>query len=248
MSRAAARAPLCLWLSGLMLAACGGPSEAELAPAAEPLGTAASALCSGSSVTQLSIGGISSYGGEIAGSGSWSVSSGANAVRLDYYVNGVLRTSEDRTGASGSWYFSSTGHACGSHAFEIRAYPMVIDSSGNRTVCVESPRTVSQSVVQTCATASLSCFRSTTSINCTGSGSGGVAPYRYSWNVLYSSDYGNWSSGWSDGGTTKSENCPRGFYTDAYYWNAQVQFRIIDATGVSSNVVTGSNYLCVQPP
>ncbi|WPB80798.1 hypothetical protein KYC5002_16880 [Archangium violaceum] len=248
MSRAPARAPLCLWLSGLLLAACGAPSEVELAPAGEPLGTAESALCSGSSVTQLSIGGISSYGGEIAGSGSWSVSSGANAVRLDYYVDGVLRSFEDRTGASGTWYFSSAGHACGTHSFEIRAYPMVIDSNGNRTVCVESPRTVSQYVEQTCATASLSCSRPSSNINCTGSGTGGAAPYRYSWNILYSSDLGNWSSGWFDGGTTLSEYCPRGFYVDAYYWNAQVQFRIIDATGVSSNVVTASNYLCVQPP
>jgi hypothetical protein len=248
MSREPARTPLCLLLSGLLLAACGVPSEAELAPAGEPLGTQEAAVCSGLSVTQLSINGISSYGGEIAGNGSWTVSSLANAVRLDYYVDGVWRSSEDRPGASGTWYFSSAGHACGSHTFEVRAYPMVIDSNGNRTVCLESPRSASQSVVQTCASATVSCSRTTTNVNCTGGGSGGIGPYRYNWRILYSNDSGSWESGWFDDDTAYSEYCPRGFYADAYYWNAQIQFRIIDATGVSSAIATSTNYLCVQPP
>ncbi|HEX5752008.1 MAG TPA: hypothetical protein VFZ09_37665 [Archangium sp.] len=142
-------------LSGLMLLACGGVPDAELTPADGPQGTTTSALCSGVSVTTLSLAGISTYQGEMAGSGDWAVANPANAVRLEYYVDGVLRSSEDRCNASGgtssctgsgSWSFSASGITCGSHNFQVKAYPMVIDSAGNRTVCLDSPRSLSQSV------------------------------------------------------------------------------------------------------
>ncbi|HYO68474.1 MAG TPA: hypothetical protein VEU33_20565, partial [Archangium sp.] len=124
-------------LSGLMLLACGGVPDTDLAPADEPQGTTTAALCAGASVTTLSLSGISTYQKEMAGSGDWAVST-ANAVRLEYYVDGALRSSEDRCNASGGttsctgsgpWYFSASNVACGSHAFVVKAYPMVIDSA-----------------------------------------------------------------------------------------------------------------------
>ncbi|WNG60379.1 hypothetical protein F0U59_40975 [Archangium gephyra] len=140
------RAPLCSLLSALLLVACGG-TDVVSTPAEEALGTQESALCSGVTVS-TSISGASIYQGELAGSGSWTTSTGANAVRLEYYVNNTLYTSEERTGTSGTWYFSYTGFsACGTtYGFQVKAYPMVIDSAGNRTTCYASPNTVSQNV------------------------------------------------------------------------------------------------------
>ncbi|MDY7232999.1 hypothetical protein [Hyalangium rubrum] len=201
-------------------------------------------------MTNLTNNGVSSYAGEIAGNGTWAVSTLANALHLDYYVDGSLRASDERPGTSGYWYYSGGGYGCGSHSFEVRAYPMVIDSNNNRTVCWSSPMTLSQSVVQTCPTASLSCSRNlaTGYVNCTGSGSGGEPSYQYQWNIRYSNDYSSWESGWFSNGTSYSEYCPRGFYVDAYYWNAQLQLRVVDFAGMSSTVVSSQNYLCVDPP
>jgi hypothetical protein len=131
--------------------ACGNIPETAPTLVEEPLGTRESALCSGPSVSTLNIAGASSYASELASSGSWAVSTSANAARLEYYVDGFLSSTDERTGTSGTWYFSQGGVACGSHTFEVRAYPMVIDSSGNRTTCYSSPRTVSQTVVEDCS-------------------------------------------------------------------------------------------------
>ncbi|HYO53144.1 RCC1 domain-containing protein, partial [Archangium sp.] len=135
----------------LMLAACGGGSEAGLSPVEESLGTHEAAMCAGSNVTTLSITGASTYQGVMAGSGTWAVAYPANAVHLDYYVDGVLRSSDERTSASGTWYYSSAGFTCGiSHTLQVRAIPMVIDSSGTRTVCWENTRSASQIVLESC--------------------------------------------------------------------------------------------------
>ncbi|HYO57135.1 hypothetical protein [Archangium sp.] len=160
MKSAVVRRPASLLLCGLlMLVACGGSPEAGLTPAEESLGTQEAELCSGASVTQLTISGISTYQGEMAGSGNWEVAYPANAVRLDYFVDGNLRGSEERRGTtyntnpptpSGTWYFSSAGISCGTHTFTIRAIPMSIDSAGNRATCWDSPREFSQSVTESC--------------------------------------------------------------------------------------------------
>lgn len=135
-------------LPTLLLVGCGGT---EAVPTAEEsLGTQEAAMCSGVTVSALSIAGASIYQGELAGSGSWTMSSGANAVRLEYYINNTLYTSEERTGASGTWYFSYAGLSCGTYTFLVKAYPMVIDSGGNRTTCWASPKTASKSVSQAC--------------------------------------------------------------------------------------------------
>ena len=138
-------------LSGVLLAACsGGVPEAGLTPAGESPGTLEAAMCAGSSVSTLNIAGISSYLGEMAGSGSWSVVYPANAVRLEYFVDGALNSIDERPGTSGTWYFSTQDITCGSHDFTVRAFPMVLDSAGTRTTCVSTSRSLSQSVLDDC--------------------------------------------------------------------------------------------------
>jgi hypothetical protein len=150
MQRHPVRASLCSLLSVLLLAACGGNPEALPTSPEEALGTQEAAVCSGLSVTTLTIAGASTYQGEMAASGPWVTSSGANAVRLEYYIDGVLKASEERTGASGTWYFSQAGVSCGTHTLLVKAYPMVIDSGGNRTTCWGAPKTASQNVTEAC--------------------------------------------------------------------------------------------------
>jgi hypothetical protein len=142
----------CLLLLGLLLSACGPSIEAEPAQTPEDaLGYLGSALCAGTSVSTLGLDGISTYQGVMAGSGPWAVASPANGIRLEYFVDNVLRAVEDRLGSSGTWYFSLSGVACGSRSFLVKAYPMVVDSAGNRTVCVDSgPRSLSRVVSEAC--------------------------------------------------------------------------------------------------
>jgi hypothetical protein len=158
MRRDLTRPPLHLLLLGL-LAACGGAVDSDLATEGEEsLGTIESALCAGTSVSTLSIAGISTYQGEMGGSGPWAVAGGANAVKLEYYVDGVIATLEARREAtasgqcpgSGTGYFTKSNGACGSRTFLLKAWPKVIDSSNNKTTCWGSLRTVSQTVVEEC--------------------------------------------------------------------------------------------------
>ncbi|HYO54812.1 hypothetical protein, partial [Archangium sp.] len=129
MRRDAMHAPLCVLLCGVLWMACGG-TEASPALLEEPLGTQQAELCSGLSVTALAISGASTYQGEMAASGSWTVSPGANAVRLEYYVDDTLYTVEERVGVSGTWSFSTTGVVCGPRNLVVKAWPMVVDSAG----------------------------------------------------------------------------------------------------------------------
>jgi hypothetical protein len=144
------RSSLCALLSGVLLSACGDIQDVGPEVSGEPAGTLESTLCSGLSVSTLTIAGASTYQGEMAASGSWVVSSGANAVRLEYYINNVLYAAEERAGASGTWYFSQTGIACGTRTLMVKAWPMVIDSAGNRSTCWAAPKTASKSVTEAC--------------------------------------------------------------------------------------------------
>jgi hypothetical protein len=143
---------LSVLLCSVLLTACGG-TEAELAaPEEESLGTVESPLCAGQYVTQLGISTASvSSSYVLEATGSWTVSSGANAVRLEYYVNGTLSTTEERVGASGNWTFSASGAACGiPHDLVVKAWPMIIDSAGNRTTCSAALAQTSQTVSSDC--------------------------------------------------------------------------------------------------
>jgi hypothetical protein len=250
--------PLCALLSGLMLAACGGAPESELAPSEEPLGTRELAQCAGTSVTTLSILGVDSYGNEVAGSGSWAVSSPANAVHLDYYIDGVLMNSDERCNASGgttsctgsgNWNFSynNTPLSCGSHTFEVRAYPMVIDSAGNRIQCQTSgPRSASRSFTQSCPTASVSCTRSGDYVNCSGSGSGGTgSPYTPLWQLEASSTQGDYyMSPWSSGGWSQSYYCPSTFVFHPSE-SLTISFKVRDSGGAESYADSSFGFTCL---
>ncbi|WPB80653.1 hypothetical protein KYC5002_16115 [Archangium violaceum] len=155
-----------LLLSGLLwLTACGVSPEVELTPAGEPLGTRESAICSGASITTLSLAGISTYQGELAGAGNWAVSYPANAVRLEYYVDGTMIGSAERCNASGgltsctgsgSWSFSLTGVSCGSRSVQIRAYPMTVSSAGDRETCWSNGQMLTRTVSENCSAAAAS--------------------------------------------------------------------------------------------
>ncbi|HYO52987.1 RCC1 domain-containing protein, partial [Archangium sp.] len=137
-------------LGGLLLVACGAPPEDM--PSEEPLGTEEAALCSGLSVTSLSADGASSYQGELAGSGTWAVTTSSNGVRLEYRLDGKLITTEDRLNTADTWFVSQAGITCGLHVLKVEAWPLVVDSSGNRTVCWSNSKAIYKHVRQECPT------------------------------------------------------------------------------------------------
>ncbi|WPB79801.1 hypothetical protein KYC5002_11670 [Archangium violaceum] len=149
MNRESIRSPLCAVFCGLLWVACGG-TAADLALPEEPLGTQQSELCSGLSVTSIVVSGASTYNGEIAASGTWATTAGANAVRLEYSVGDTVYTTEERVGTTGTWYFSTTGIACGPRDLVVKAWPMVIDSAGNRTTCSAALTTTTVTVTEDC--------------------------------------------------------------------------------------------------
>jgi hypothetical protein len=133
--------PLCSLLLVAAALACG---EAPLEPAGPdtggtpPVGSQEAMLCGGLSVTTLTLLGASTYQGELAGSGSWAVSSLANGIRLEYTLDGVAYAAEEQEGRSGSWYVSREGVACGVlHSVQVKAFPMIIDSAGRRITCLD---------------------------------------------------------------------------------------------------------------
>jgi hypothetical protein len=253
MKRDLLRSHLSALLSGLLLAACGGPTEEGLTPAEEFLGSQESAMCSGSTVSSLSILGVSSYGGEVAGSGSWAVTYPANAVHLDFLVDGVVLGRAEPTGGSarsGNWNFSYKPLACGSHTFEVRAYPMTITSTGERYWCPESgTQSRTQTFSEACPTAGLSCSRTSTNyISCTGSGTGGTGgPYSGVWRrVEDNNDTGRtYDSGWYQGSLTGSFYCPQKTSIEyPYNGDMTVSFKARDVNGLESAAISRS-FICV---
>lgn len=250
MKRDPSRSALCAVLSGLMLAACGAPDEGGQAPS-EAQGTQESAICSGSSVSVLSLAGFSSWGGEAAGSGSWTVSYPANGIHVDYYIDGTLRGSSDIPGnasRSGTWNFSYSPVSCGSHTFEAKAYPITYNSGGGIDRCQTSgPKTLTKSFTQSCPSASISCSRPGHILSCTGTGSGGSGgPYTYHWQV-YAQPYSKpsyYSSWFSSSSNTTSLTCP--YHTwDPPYDVARFSLKVTDSSGLTSGVVYGQSFPCI---
>ncbi|MFY0570561.1 hypothetical protein ACN28E_42975 [Archangium lansingense] len=131
--------------TGLLFTACGVTPE-EFAPD-ERLGTHQAAVCTGAQVSSLVLLGYNFYQGTLSSGGTWAVTTPSNAIYLEYYVDGVRVGSEDRPGTSGSWYHSSTGWTCSTQAFEVRAWPLVVDGSGVRSLCTANgPVTMGTSV------------------------------------------------------------------------------------------------------
>jgi hypothetical protein len=149
MKRESIRPLVCAVLCGLLVTACGGTEADPILPE-EALGTHQSELCSGLSVTSLVVSGASTYTGEMAASGTWTVAPGANAVRLEYYVGDTLYTAEERVGTTGTWYFSTTGITCGPRDLVVKAWPMIVDSAGNRTTCSSALTSTTVTVTEDC--------------------------------------------------------------------------------------------------
>ncbi|KFA94398.1 hypothetical protein [Archangium violaceum] len=236
------RRTLSLWCSGVfLLVGCGGPLEERPPAAAEPVDTLEGALCAGLSVTSLSLQGASSYEGVMAASGNWAVSTSANAVRMEYYVDGSLRSHETRTGPSGTWYFSAGGIACGAHRLEVRAYAMVIDSQNNSTVCVDGARSFSQSVSEACIPlASVSCGTALPFAQCVGSASGGAGTLTPFWQQEIDGIPFVWQQGSS---WTRKLVCHApspGMPTH----QVRLRFKVRDSAGTESAVASSATYVC----
>lgn len=96
--------------------------------------------------------------------------------------------------------------------------------------------------------ATLACTKnnSTYNVSCTASGSGGVTPYTYQWQVV--DDFGGGSSSpyWYNGGTTHTDYCRFGFFTSGTYYTKYIRFRVIDVNGYVSNVAE-KVYNCWSP-
>jgi hypothetical protein len=150
MMRESIRPLVCAVLCGLLVTACGGTEIDDPVLSEEALGTQQSELCSGLYVTSLVVSGASTYNHEMAASGTWVAAPGANAVRLEYYVDDTLYTTEERVGGTGTWYFSTTGIFCGSRRLVVKAWPMVIDSAGNRTTCSAALSSTAVTVTEDC--------------------------------------------------------------------------------------------------
>ncbi|OJT25292.1 hypothetical protein BO221_10520 [Archangium sp. Cb G35] len=229
------------------MTACGGAPESEVAPAEELVGTRESAMCSGLSVTSLTLDGISTYEGELAGAGTYAVSTFANAVSLEFYVDGQTPSTTERLGSSGTWSYSRTGVACGPRNFEVRAYPMVVASDGTKTICRESYKSVTRIVTEPCPpTASISCTKLSTGVlRCTGSATGGSGSYMPQWQGYWDSYFyqEEYLFPWQQGSWISSSSCSPTTST-TFYDVVQMHFKVTDSNGLTSNTVSSPAYKC----
>jgi hypothetical protein len=240
-------------LSSLMLSACDISPGASSPALDEALGHAESALCSGASVTSLTFQGASSYGGELGAVGNWTVAS-ANGIRLEFYLDGrPLASSElpatERPPTPDTWYHSSTGVACGSHTFQVRAWPMVIDSAGSRTTCLaQGPKIISMPLSQSCPSASINCRRiSNQQVSCTGSasgGTGGVTPLWHQQNWVPALDWYEIMP-WYDGSWSHVFSCESPLYASIDDGRVQVEFKVRDGSGMES-VANSQLFYCLE--
>jgi hypothetical protein len=239
-------------VSGLLLAACGGPTEESPTPAEERLGTQEAALCSGASVSSLTITSFNSYGGEASGGGTWSVTSPANGIHLDYYIDGVKRGEQDIQGnssRSGNWSFAYRPVSCGqTHTLVLKAYPLSILSTGIDRCETSGPSSASAAFNEACPTSTLACTRtSSTEISCTGNGDGGTGgPYTAQWQRT-EKNHATGSvhqSGWYAGSLTNTFYCPQGFpVLSPTNSELVIEFKARDVNGLESNALA-QTYPC----
>ncbi|WNG58811.1 hypothetical protein F0U59_31820 [Archangium gephyra] len=234
-----------LLLSTLLLSACGAPLESTSLPPDETPGQVESAMCAGLSVTSLTLAGASSYGGELGAAGNWAVSTFANGVRLEYYVDGQRQAWSEMASPTGTWNHSSSNIACGTHTLEVRAWPMVIDSNGNRTTCMaQGARVVSTSFSQACPSASMQCYRNNNQqVTCTGYASGGTGSHTPVWQQVNRFNHipePYVSMPWYEGYWSHVFYCEAPMYASMEDAQVQIQFRVEDSTGMGST--ESSNY------
>jgi len=246
------KASLNALVSGLLLAACGGPLEEGPLSSDVLLGTQGSALCSGASISSLAISSFHAYGGEASGDGTWSVTFPANGIQLDFYIDGVKRGEQQLKGDSsraGTWSFSYRPVSCGeSHTLELKAYPLSILSTGVERCETSSPASTSATFSEACPTSTLSCARaSTTQITCTGNGSGGTGgPYTGKWQRTEQnhSTGSVYQSGWYSGPLSSTFYCPQGTPILApNNSDLRIEFKARDVNGLESNALS-QTYPC----
>jgi hypothetical protein len=240
---------LCPLLSGLLLAACGGPIEETQAPSEESLATQSAALCSGAGVSSLTISSFGTFGGEASGSGAWSVTFPANGIHLDYYIDGVKRGEQNipaNSSRAGTWSFSYRPVSCGvSHTFVLNAYPISMLSTGVERCEASSSSSASATFSEACPTNTLSCMRaSSTQISCTGSGSGGTGgPFSGQWQRTEQnhSTGSVYQSGWYSGPMTNTFYCPQGVpLFSPTNSDLLIEFKARDVNGLESSALSQS--------
>jgi len=249
---------LCALLSGSLLAACGGVPESGPAPTEELLGTQVSAMCSLMSVTKLTVDGMDSYNGVIAGTGAWTVSPNTNSVYMEYYLdNNPIPTKQRLPGTydpatgttSGTWSYSIGGISCGAHTIVIKAFPRHISSNGAEEIC-STPLAITRTIIQEgdCRpTASVSCSRiSNSTIRCSGKASGGTGAYTPYWQFYWDSTINKekYLSTWYQRQWSEDIQCIATTST-TYYDLVQYNFKLVDnGNGMTSNVSSSPVFKC----
>ena len=117
-------------------------------------GPVSAGVCSDTSAF-VQISSVNYQHGDVLADGTWSVSGGANSVRLQYRIDTSLFQTETQSGTAGSWSFvDDFNGGCGSHAFQVCAAPRVVTSSST-TVCVDHETCQSDSFSICCLTADI---------------------------------------------------------------------------------------------
>lgn len=132
----------------------------------------------------------------LAADGDWSVSTGADRVLLEYYIDGTESgdkvQSETRAGLGGSWDFADDYSSSCEHTLFVKAYPEVWNGSGYAT-CWDHDATDSTGFAVSCTTPTVtiddcewtSCsggLQGSCDGSCEGSVSGGGgSPFTYTW-------------------------------------------------------------------
>ena len=157
--------------------------------------------------------------------GDWAVFCSANGSYCEYSIDNQVVQSENKSGTSGSWYFSDDYAAnCASHTFQLCCYPKV-DSTicWTHGACTTAPFPNLPRAGVTCEEATHPQYL------CTGTASGGEPPYTgewkegtYNWVPAYptSPSYGPW-----EGSFICKQPTP-------------IRFRVTDSCGCVSNSAT----------
>src|SRR3954469_5082016 len=80
--------------------------------------------------------------GTVKVTGTWEISGGpARGVLLEYRLDSDRYQAETQSGAAGKWRNSEAFKACGSHVFEIVAFPSIVED-GRTVYCLPLGQTV----------------------------------------------------------------------------------------------------------
>jgi len=120
----------------------------------------ASGLCTQVGI-QVANDGLRYENGTVKASGSWEAPGGpAKGVLLEYRLDSDRYQAETQGGTAGRWRYSEEFKDCGSHVFEIVAFPSVVED-GRTVYCLQLGKTVR-------AFFQLPCQGMTSQLDCTG--------------------------------------------------------------------------------